>query len=64
MYRLEIFYPDGPEPTEIRYVDHAAEAMTTISELHQEHGGCERIVAWLGVTRLFAVDCKGNRVGS
>ena len=62
MYRLEIFHPGRERPIATRHVDHASDTLKLISTLLQEHQGCERIVAWMGDTRMFAVDCKGNRL--
>jgi hypothetical protein len=36
--------------------------MTGIGHLLEKHADCERVVVYCGGSRLFAVDCKGNRV--
>ncbi len=60
MYTLQIFYGRALHQTE--RVTGAGNVLTRIPELLREHDGCEKIVVSLGGTRLFAVDCKGNRL--
>ena len=60
MYVLHVFYSKSGSPNHIEHVANAADALARIAALLQEHAGCERIVVMHGVTRLFAVDCKGN----
>lgn len=62
MYRIDVVYPGLGEAKETCYVARASETLTTISDLLSEHHGCERLVVWLNGTRLFAVDCRGNRI--
>ncbi len=62
MYRLQVFYDGAPVPHHTETVRSAAEVISRIPVLLQEHEGCERIVVWLDAARLFAVDCKGNRL--
>jgi hypothetical protein len=36
--------------------------LETIPKLLAAHPDCERIVVWSDHVRLFAVDCRGNRI--
>jgi len=60
MYTLQVFYDGKLHHTE--RLTSAAEVLARIPILLQEHDGCEKIVVSLERTRLFAVDCKGNRI--
>jgi hypothetical protein len=60
LYTLDIFYDGKLHHTERRM--NAAEVLARIPDLLSEHEGCEKIVVSLERTRLFAVDCKGNRI--
>ena len=60
MYTLEVFYDGKLHHTE--RLTNGAEVLDRIPPLLQEHDGCEKIVVSLDRTRLFAVDCKGNRL--
>ncbi len=62
MYTLQVFYPRTLTPEHVEELASAAEVLTRISALLQQHGRCEKVVVWMGPTRLFAVDCKGNRI--
>jgi hypothetical protein len=62
MYRIYVVYPGLGEARETCYVARASETLTAISDLLAQHHGCERLVIWLNETRLFAVDCQGNRI--
>jgi hypothetical protein len=61
-YTLEIYYADSPTPRERHAVSNAAEALSMIKELLAIHPQCERLVVMMGMTQLFAVDCKGARI--
>jgi hypothetical protein len=58
MYRLEVF--DGGKADHTERLASAPDVLARIPELLKQHAGCEKIVVWMGGTRLFAVDCKGN----
>ncbi len=60
MYSLEVFHDGRLHHTE--RLATGAEALARIPILLQEHDGCEKIVVSLNRTRLFSVDCKGNRL--
>ncbi len=62
MYTLQVFY-DG-KLDHIEMLARAADVLTRIPVLLQEHVGCEKIVVLFGAVRLFAVDCEGNRLPS
>jgi hypothetical protein len=62
MYRIEVFYPGERPARETRAVAHSNEVLTLIHDLLAAHEGCERVIVWLDAQRLFAVDCKGNRL--
>jgi hypothetical protein len=62
VYYLKVFFPGDPVAVQTVDVKRAPETLTRIPELLKEHDGCERIVVFLGATRLFAVDCHGRRV--
>ena len=60
MYKLEVFY-EGV----LDHVERQATAVSVLNRIPQlllEHDGCEKIVVSFDATRLFAVDCKGNRM--
>ena len=60
MYTLQVFY-DG----KLHHTEHwtsSAEVFARIPALLEEHEGCEKVVVSLERTRLFSVDCKGNRL--
>ncbi len=60
MYTLDVFYDGRLHHTE--RLTNGAETLARIPALLQEHDGCEKVVVSLNRTRLFAVDCKGNRL--
>jgi len=60
MYTLEVFYNGVLEHIERH--SNAAAVLLRMRTLLEEHGGCEKIIVRFGSTRLFAVDCKGNRL--
>lgn len=64
MYDLLVFYPgDAPHrPSRRVEATTAAAVLDVIPTLLAEHEGCERVVVMMGVTRLFSVDCHGNRL--
>ncbi len=60
MYELQVFYEGKLHHTERR--TGAADVLARIPVLLQEHEGCEKVVVMFDRMRLFAVDCKGNRL--
>ena len=60
MYTLDVFY-DGRLHHTVR-LESGAEVLARIPALLEEHHGCEKVVVSLNRTRLFSVDCKGNRL--
>ena len=62
MYRLEVFYKGERTPHATIELRKAAEVLSRISELLAEHHTCEHILVTFQNTRLFAVDCAGNRL--
>jgi hypothetical protein len=64
VYRLEVHFPDKSAADHVEHVPQGADALARIEALLAEHHGCERIVVFHGVTRLFAVDCKGNTLAA
>ena len=60
MYTLQVFYDGSLHHTE--RLARAASVLARIPELLRDHDGCEKVVISLAGTRLFAVDCKGNRL--
>jgi hypothetical protein len=62
MYRLEVHHVGNPRPTAVRSAQSAGEALELIPSLLEGHPDCDRVNVWFDLTRLFAVDCKGNRV--
>ena len=63
MYHLEVIHPGEPVPVKRRSVTNAGDVLQIIPQLLAEHPGCERVVVWFELTRLFTVDCAGNRIG-
>ena len=62
MYTLQVFHAGSPTVTETHEVKHGADVLSTIPRLLAQHADCEKVVVLLGPTRLFSVDCKGNRL--
>ena len=62
VYQLEVFYPGQSTPHATIRLISAPEVLVRISTLLAEHHGCEHIVVMSDRARLFAVDCKGNRL--
>ncbi len=62
MYTLEVFYPSHGSPHHVEEIPSAPEVLTRIADLLKEHDGCEKVVVSSGATRIFSVDCKGNRL--
>ncbi len=62
MYRLLVFGVGSPFPVEVRRTDVAADALRMVPELLQANPECERIEVHFGMSRLFAVDGKGNQL--
>ena len=62
MYRLLVYYPEQTGIHATIHVDRSADVLTRIPQLLAEHDGCERVVVMFNDTRLFAVDCEGNRL--
>lgn len=63
MYRLEVFHADAPSPTESVSLRGAGEVLRAIPALLERHPDCVRVEVYAGPTRLFSVDCEGNRLG-
>ncbi|MGH7017090.1 MAG: hypothetical protein ACRED8_08385 [Caulobacteraceae bacterium] len=63
-YTLAVFHPsDKLRPIHQERMAQAADVLTAIPKLLAAHPECEQIVVTMdGVTRLFAVDCKGNHL--
>jgi hypothetical protein len=62
MYRLLVYYPETKGSHLTVTAERSAEVLDLIPRLLSEHLGCEHIVVFMGETRLFAVDCAGNRL--
>lgn len=62
MYSLRVMKPGSIAPLETVELDRAADVLTCIPELLARHAGCERIEVLASTTRLFAVDCHGQRL--
>jgi|EndMetStandDraft_4_1072995.scaffolds.fasta_scaffold3262144_1 hypothetical protein len=60
MYRVLVFYPGGQAPHKTLRFDNAAAVLEAIPQALEDPSGCERLEVFLGVTRLFKVDCHGN----
>ena len=60
MYRLLVFHPGDERPSKTLRMPLASDILESIPRLLKEHEGCERIEIYLGVSRLFSVDCDGN----
>jgi hypothetical protein len=61
MYQLQVFHPGIRGVQTVLLVEKAADVLKRIPEILAEHDGCETIVVTLEDTRLFSVDCHGNR---
>lgn len=62
MYTLQVFHQSEPTAHATIRVERAADVLVRIPEIISEHRGCDRVVVLAGATRLFAVDCEGNRL--
>jgi hypothetical protein len=62
VYELIVFCPGERTPHETIRVNKASEVLQLIPELLAQHDACEHIVVMMDHARLFAVDCKGNRL--
>ena len=62
MYHLRVIHQGSPIPTEVIDLDRASDVLTTIPQLLARHADCERVEVLAGPTRLFAVDCRGQRL--
>lgn len=62
MYRLQVFYEGAPRPRETVELDRAGAVLTEIPKILEKHRECARVEVWINSTRLFAVDCAGNRL--
>lgn len=62
MYHLNVFYHGERTPTHTEAVLGAAQALERMKGILAEHPACHRLEVYHGPTRLFAVDCAGNRV--
>jgi len=62
MYHLEVMHLGQSVPVKRRSVTQASEVLEIIPRLLAEHPGCEQVVVWFDLSRLFAVDCAGNRI--
>jgi len=62
MYQLLVFYSGESRPHATIEVAKAPEVLELIPKILAEHQGCEHVVVMLERARLFAVDCKGNRL--
>jgi hypothetical protein len=60
MYRLLLFYPGDDSPAKTLHMELAPDILERIPTLLKNHPGCERIEVFLGISRLFTVDCAGN----
>lgn len=62
MYRLRVFHAHSASPSEVVAIRAASEVLTEIPALLSRHPDCAHVEVLLADTRLFAVDCKGNRL--
>ncbi|HEY8618062.1 hypothetical protein [Phenylobacterium sp.] len=62
MYRLRVIHPGAAFPTETVSLERAADVLTAIPELLARHADCDRVEVMANDSKLFAVDCKGNRL--
>ncbi len=62
MYRLEVYHPEKRGPAHVKMAAQATRVLEMIPMLLERHPDREHIAVWIGLTRLFAVDCQGNRI--
>jgi hypothetical protein len=62
VYRILVYHPGEKNPRVTLDAPRGSEALALIPQLLAEHSECERVVVMHDQTRLFAVDCKGNRL--
>ncbi len=60
VYELRVFFPGDLHPRHTERIRSAPDTLSRIHMLLAEHSGCEKIAVFVGETRLFSVDCKGN----
>jgi hypothetical protein len=63
MYRLRVIHEGSSVPTETIRLQSAADVLTAIPDLLGKYADCLRIEVLADAAVLFAVDCKGNRIG-
>jgi hypothetical protein len=63
-YSVHVIYPGELTPRERHAISSGAEVLAFIPKVLAQHGECEKIAIYNGVTFLFAVDCNGNRIES
>ena len=62
MYQLLVYFPGSSVVRATIDVSKSTEVLALIPKLLAEHEGCEHIVVKFNDSRLFAVDCNGNRL--
>jgi hypothetical protein len=62
MYSLEVFYAGDKTPRHVERLLNAADVLKRVHALLAQHEGCETVVVYSEHARLFAVDCRGNRL--
>jgi hypothetical protein len=62
MYSLRVFHPGDTFARHELTARSADEAMHAIRKLVHDHPGCERVDVYSHWTKLFSVDCEGNRM--
>ena len=61
-YTLEVHFGADAKPRHTETITGAQQVLARIPFLLQVHSECERVVVLMWTTRLFSVDCKGNRL--
>jgi hypothetical protein len=60
MYRLLVLHAEATRPTQALEIGRASEVLS--SGLLASHPDCARIDVYINTTKLFSVDCEGNRL--
>ena len=62
VFTLLVYFAGEGGARHVKIVSDPKDVLSRIPLLLDGHSECEHIVVMLGKTKLFAVDCKGNRL--
>lgn len=62
MYSVLVFSDGSAQPTARHEIARAADVLTAIPKILNDHAGCEHVEVRFDATLLFSVDCHGNTI--